>query len=229
MTITYLIAGLHVYAVYLFIRNGKVLSKKLLLKKVVQIAMVFAIPYIVWMLYFLVTGSMRSYYFDTITFNQQYYIYNYPLEPGGSINPIRYALIIAHDFINNFFPVIGSVKNLAFDFPLVNTFAMSHIAFMVILLITRRYVLIYPYLVLLVYSNTRSNPASIAETDYQVNVYIFLSMIVGLYSFQILKQLLDTQTLTKSFRILAGSVFVLLSAYWFFTSIFLPLKFNQIL
>ena len=227
MTITYLIAGLHVYAVYLFIRNGKVLSKKLLLKKVVQIAMVFAIPYIVWMLYLLVTGSMRSYYFDTITFNQQYYIYNYPLEPGGSINPIRYALIIAHDFINNFFPVIGSVKNLAFDFPLVNTFAMSHIAFMVILLITRRYVLIYPYLVLLVYSNTRSNPASIAETDYQVNVYIFLSMIVGLYSFQILKQLLDTQTLTKSFRILAGSVFVLLSAYWFFTSIFLPLKFFQ--
>ncbi|MBI4136994.1 hypothetical protein HY469_02935 [Candidatus Roizmanbacteria bacterium] len=227
ITVTYVVAGLHLYVLYLFIQSGKTISMPLIIKKVFQMGIVIGIPYLVWFLYLLITGSIGAYYFDTFTFNQQYYIYNYPVEPGKSINPIRYALIIAHDFFNNFYPALISIKNFALDFPLVTTFAVSHLAFTVILLITKRHLLLYPFLLVLIYSNSRSNPSSIRETDYQVMVYILLSIFIGTYSFQILKALLDSQLISKSFRMLAGSSFILLSVYWFFTSLFLPMKFFQ--
>lgn len=226
MTFTYALAGLYLYAFYLYLKNEY--QKKALTKKIFFRALaVLSIPFFLFFLYLVITGSLKEYYFANIVYNQRYYIYNYPRAPGARFNPVRYAVIIASDFLNNFFPLLTGIKDLTFGDPLNITLALSNIAFLALLIFKKKYSLIFPFLVVLIYSNARSNPFAKKESDYQASVYILTSLFFGSLSLFSLKDFLDKEKESFAFKFFGGFLFVFLGVFWFFNSFFLSLKFFQ--
>src|SRR6185312_10977320 len=123
------------------------------------------------------TGSLGDYVYQAIIFNQKYYIYNYPGLEGGHINPIRFAIVIFHDFYENFFTLLMQVRDFNFAYPFNVTLAVVNIVFLIYTLFKRNYKLFFFVLLFIVYANARSNPLTSKETDYQSAVYIISSLV----------------------------------------------------
>lgn len=224
MTITYAVAGLSAYAIYLFFRSER--KRKVTLIKIFKdIVLVVGTPYVIFFVFLLVTGTLPDYYFANVTYNQDYYIYNYPRIPGARFNPIRYAVIIANTFINNYLPALWGVRGIPIDNPLQVTFALSHAVFAMVLILTGQYEFFFPFLISLVFTNARSDPMNIRETDYQAASYILLSIFNGMASLWVLKNLLDGGKLKRSIGSVASFLFTLLGVFWFFSALYLGLKF----
>lgn len=225
MTYTYLIGGLYLFTLYRYYLSVKV-KKLSLLYFTKKSALILITPYILLLLFLILTGSVKDYYFANITYNQEYYIYNYPKAPGAGINPVRYAIIIFTDFANNFFPLLTSFKDFRLGDPLNVTLGFSYFAFIVYIISKKKYSLLIPIFFALVYSNSRSNPALIKETDYQSSVYILSASFVGSYSLFLLKRSLsEVESLVV--KIISGVLFIILGTYAIFTAFFIPLKFWQ--
>ena len=225
MTFTYVIIGLNLYAFYMYWKSeGKRVGWLEIIK---NIGVVFLTPYITFLIYLLVTGSLKDYYFANIVYNQKYYIYNYLIPEGGRFNPLRYAIIIFNAFVNNYFPALWGVKDFSFSDPIQVTLAVSNAGLFILLVIKRRFSLLFAFLVMLVFSNARNNPQAIRETDYQSSMYIVSSMFHGLFALFAFKKLLDEEKLVYSVKAIASVTFMILAVYWFFNGIFLFMKFEQ--
>lgn len=223
MTFMYVIIGLNLYAMYVFWKSERGRYSFFGLLKTVGI--IFVTPYALFLLYLITTGSLKDYYFANIVYNQKYYIYNYP--GGGSVNPIRYAIVIGNNFINNYLPALWGVKDFSFSDPIQVTLALSNAALFVLLLIKKRFAFLFPFFMAIIFSVARSNPQAIRETDYQSSMYILFSMLNGLFSLGALKKLFDEGLLKNSLRSIVTVVFLLLAVYWFFNAAFLFMKFEQ--
>ncbi|MBI5449517.1 hypothetical protein HY948_04360 [Candidatus Gottesmanbacteria bacterium] len=223
MTFTYVVIGLNLYAMYVFLKSDR--GRYSLFGLIKIVGTIFVAPYALFLLYLIVTGSLKDYYFANIVYNQQYYIYNYP--GGGTVNPIRYAAVIANNFINNYLPALWGVKDFSFSDPIQVTLALSNAALFVLLLLKKRFAFLFPFFMAILFSVARSNPQAIRETDYQSSVYILFSMFNGLFTLGALKKLLDEDVLKSSIRSIITVVFLLLSVYWFFNAAFLIMKFEQ--
>src|SRR3989344_2657083 len=108
LTTTYIIAGLLVYSVIVY---GKSLKDLKVLKIVVA-------PYLVFFLFLFVTGSLKDWYFANVTYNQNYYIYNYPRPIGAPVNPIRYGVVIVNTFVQNYLPAVAGFVSFPLGNPL---------------------------------------------------------------------------------------------------------------
>ncbi|MGH7245738.1 MAG: hypothetical protein ACREGI_02270, partial [Candidatus Levyibacteriota bacterium] len=186
---------------------------------------ILALPHIVFGLYLLVTGSVSDYIFQNFTFNAKYYIYNYPRPAGStSINPLRYAIVIAHDFFDNFQVLLLSVKDFNISFPLNLTMAIANAATLSYLLVKKNYKFFAVLILWMIYVNARSNPLVSSETDYQAAGYIFLSFFNLFFILPKLYEFInDSELLAK--KVLLGSIFILLSVYTFFSMLFFVRKF----
>lgn len=222
----FLLAGLNVYALYLFFKSErqKQTANRKIFKKAV---LILGLPYLVFFLYLVSTKSLGEWFFANITYNQRYYIYNYPKPPGAPINPMRYAIVIAYNFFGDFFPLLASVKNFVFENPFNVTLAISNAIFFIYLLLKKRYVFLFPFLITLVYSSVRSSPFGIHETDYQASVYILTSFVNGIFVFFALKESLDKREFSYSRKVIGSVLLIILSIYWFFNSFFIFLRFSQ--
>ncbi len=79
---------------------------------------------------------------NQFTFNEQYYIYNYPRPPDSThINPVRYAIVIAHDVLTDFFTLAIQIKDFNFNFPYNITLLVGNLALIIFLLSKRNYYL----------------------------------------------------------------------------------------
>lgn len=218
MTYIYIIGAISVYAIWLFVSRRA--PRAPFWKTLVTGVIVVAVPYVLFALWLVVTGSLKDWYFASIYYNSAYYIYNYPHAPGTMVNPIRYAVVIFNDFINNYMLALGGVTGLPITNPGQVTFAFSSFAAILLVIFTGRWTFLFPLLVTLVYSNARSNPQSIRETDYQSAVYIMTSMFSGLFTLSALKELVDSKKLKLSTTIFASVLMLLLVIYWIATPIF---------
>jgi hypothetical protein len=235
MTYSYLILGTGLYAMYLYtVPRLKVthVSKKegfisklllkliLLLKTLCIVGGILIIPFLIYFIFLLITGSLDDWYFSNISYNQNFYIYNYPHEAGSSINPIRYAVIITKDFTSHFLPLILSVKNLAFnDIPVTLTLTALAMGFFAI--IKRKYVFILFFLYVLIFSNSRTNPAELYEKNYQVYMYVTVILLTGMYLIFELKKMLDFELHLFSHKLIASIFFIGMIFYWSVTFLFL--------
>jgi len=224
MTYIFIVASISLYALYLFVTAN---TQKVTVKKIVCGVGILAVPYVVFGFYLLVTGSLADYYWANVVYNTNYYIYNYPHAPGTPINPIRYAAVIYDTFINNYLLAAWGVK----DFPLANpaqvTIAFSSFAAIILVILRGRLLFLFPLLVTLVFSNARSNPQSIRETDYQAFVYIITSMFNGLFSLWAVKELLDSGIRDFSKKIGLSLLFIILLLYWIATPLYFAMKMEQ--
>ncbi len=218
MTTIYIVAAISAYALWLYVMSrGRRASWW---KTTLSGGIILAAPYITYALWLLVTGSLKDWYFASIYYNSAYYIYNYPHAPGQMVNPVRYAVVILNEFINNYVLALGGVTGLPITNPVQVTFAFSSFAAILLVLCTGKWAFLFPLLVTLVYSNARSNPQSIRETDYQSAIYVMTSMFNGLFTLSVLKEMLDSKKLKASGTVAASALMLLLLVYWIATPIF---------
>ncbi len=226
MTLTYVVAGLNVFVMLVY-ALGERSSVREVLKRLVRAGAIAIAPYILFFLYLLLTGSLRDYYFANISYNQEYYIYNYPRTPGHPFNPLRYGIIIANTFFNNYMPALAGVIGFPFSDPFQVTLALGSAALGVMLAVLGRWELLVPLAVVLIFTNSRSNPQSIKETDYQAAAYILTSLFNGSLAFTLARQTLDSAKARVSAKVVGAALMLLLGVYFIFTLFFLFLKFSH--
>lgn len=225
MTYMYVIGAISVYALWLYISRSP--KNERTWKKIISGIGVIFFPYILFALWLLVTGSLRDWYFASVYYNQAYYIYNYPHAPGTLVNPVRYAVVIFNQFINNYVLALGGVTGFPIIDPGQVTYALSSFAAILLIIFTGRWMFLFPLLITLIYSNARSNPQTIRETDYQSAVYIMTSMFNGLYTLVAVKDLINNKKILLSSKILASVLMVLLTIYWIATPIYYAQRMMQ--
>ncbi|HVA96222.1 MAG TPA: hypothetical protein VND99_01085 [Candidatus Acidoferrales bacterium] len=219
LTYTYLIFFIALCSIgyYMFYQPAKQRSWKAF----IEVIGIFLAPYLVFLLYLVVTGSLSDYIYQAITFNEKYYIYNYPRAPGvTTINPIRYAIVIAHDVLNAFFTLAIQIRDFNFAYPFNVTLLIGNLALIIFLLLRRNYYLALFTLLFIIYANARSDPLTSKETDYQSAVYMMFSLFNICFVIPALYFELNTQ-IHFSKRVLLTICFILISVYSLFTSFFL--------
>ena len=224
MTYIIIAAFVTVYALYLFVAGRGNIP---FLRRLATGFGIAAAPYIVFGVYLFVTGSLADYYWATVVYNTNYYIYNYPHAPGTPINPIRYASVIIDTFYNNYLLALWGVRDFPLSNPVQVTLAFSSAVAVVLSLMRGRVQFLIPLLAVLVFSNARSNPQSIRETDYQAFVYIITSMFNGLFSLWAIKELLDSSVVKQSSKVMLSVVYVSLIIYWIATPLYFVMKMEQ--
>jgi hypothetical protein len=173
-------------------------------------------PFVVFLLYLLLTGSLREYVNQSILFNQRYYIYNYPRpENSTTFNPLRYAIVISRNFFNNYFELLRQAKDFNFAFPFNITLALANLSVVVYLLSRKKFLLTIVFFLLLTFANVRSSPLTSSEKDYQSAVYFLLSFFSLSFILPALYEELNT-TIVYGKKIIFTFVFILLSIYAFF-------------
>lgn len=177
----------------------------------------FFAPFLLLLLYLLVTQSLYDFYYQAIFFNQEYYL---KMPDGSPVrNPIRFALVLFYNFFDNFKALILQIKDLNFSFPFNQTLALSNLLILIYFLLNKQFKLALMIFGVMVYLNARSNPYTSKETDYQSTSYILFSLFNGLFLlktvWQNLKERIETNL--KSIYVF---ILLLLGIYYFFLSIF---------
>lgn len=224
MTYIFIVMAISLYALYLYISTSE---SKPTVKSIFSGILMLGVPYIIFALYLLLTGSIGDYYWANVVYNTNYYIYNYPHAPGAPINPIRYAAVIFDTFINNYLLAVWGAKDFPLGSPVQVTLAFSSAAAIVLVIVRRRLLFLIPLLTVLIFSNARSNPQSIRETDYQAFVYIITSMFNGLFALWAVRELLDDKLTSFSARVALSGLFLTLLFYWIATPLHFFMKMEQ--
>jgi len=222
LTYTYIAFIVYGYTLfyYLFFTKGKLISKKNIYS-----ILIIASPYLVFVLYLLATGSLTDYLTQGISFNQKYYIYNYPRPEGTTfINPIRFAVVIANNFYNSYFALLQQLPSLNVFFPLNITMAVGSISLVIYLVVRRYYLFSGIMMALILYANARSNPLTSGERDYQSAVYIVLSFLAISFLLSRLPKFL-AESKDYGEKILLGGIFAILTFYTVFSTGFFFQKF----
>ncbi len=200
--------------------NKKIVSKNSIFL-IGKFILIFAIPYLIFLLFLILTGSLQDYLFQALTYNKNYYIYNYP-RPSGStaVNPIRYAIVIFNNFFNAYYVLFAGIKNVDFINPYNVTLALTNLSLWAYMTITRNYKILFLSLLSIILVNVRSNPLDSKVTDYQASVYFMLTFFHASFFIYLMREsfLLSKFTFAKIFFTVLG---VLFSIYWFFTLLFL--------
>jgi len=196
-------------------------DKPVIKKQIWEVLGIFLAPYLVFLVYLLITGSLHDYIYQAITFNEKYYIYNYP-RPSGSthINPIRYAIVIAHDALTAFFSLAIQIKDFNLTYPFNATLLLANLVLLIYLISKRNYYFAVFVFLFLIYANARSDPLTSKETDYQSAVYMMFSLFNICFVIPNLYKELNTNLLPAKRVILIGC-FALISIYSLFTGFYL--------
>lgn len=187
---------------------------------------IMALPYCLFLIYLLITGSLKDYYFQAVDFNARYYIYNYP-KPRGSprINPVRYALIIANNFFNDYHGLLVQLKDFNFSYPLNAALALADTSLLIFLILKKRFKLAIFVLLAMIYSLPRST-LLFGEKDYPVSSFLLLSLFNGCF---ILPHLMWEARREQEYlrKISMTVLFFCMMLYGIYSTLFLFRKFNE--
>lgn len=223
LTYLYLIFILYLFVFWEYFRSSNLSFRRI--KNYLYPLIVFFIPFAVFFVYLLLTGSLSDYLYQNFDFNQKYYIYNYPRQPGETfINPVRFAIIIAHEFLMSFTDLLNQIKDLNFYFPFNIALAVGNTAFVIYLFVKRKYKILLFIILMLIYANGRSNPLTSGERDYQSAVYIFTSIMLGVYLLYTLYEELGSNLELRK-KIVFSTLLIIVFVYSFANFMFLGRKF----
>lgn len=211
------------YSIYYFLKTNRLFIRP---KSILYLSAIIAAPYIIFLFYLIATFSVKDYFYQGFTFNQRYYIYNYP-RPSGSttINPVRFAIVIANNFYNNYYTLLQQVPGLNMGFPLNITMSIGTFFLILYLLSKRLFLLALFYTGLLIYSNARSDPLTSKETDYQSAVYIIIAFISSVFLIKHIWSDLNKSIINHGNRYLYIALIFILSIYSLSSVMFLFQKF----
>jgi len=207
-----------------YLKQQKIKIDRLFLNKIAKFAFIFSLPYLFFVFFLIISGSIKDFIFDAITYNSKYYIYNYPREPGSGsfINPVRYAIVILNNFLNNYQVQLTGIKYTDFMNPFNLTLAVSNLLLWVTLLWKRKYLLFVLSFFALVYATVRSNPLTSGPTDYQSSVYIYLTFFNAAFSLTNITKFEEKDSST--FTSFSKFAFITLVVYWIFNTMFFGME-----
>lgn len=212
-----LVSAAFLYYLLFIYKSGK----KILLKSFGLLLILFLSPYLLFLLYLIVTQSLDDYFFQAIIYNKNHYIYNYPRPPGSTnINPIRYAVVIFNNFFNAYQPLLVGIRDFYFPTPFNVTLALSNAFLWIFLAVKRRYLLLLLSFLTILFVNVRSNPIASKATDYQSSVYFMLTFLHAAFLFSIVKKEIELFK-SKIIRLAVIVLFLLFSVYWFYNILYI--------
>lgn len=220
-TLLYLVLTVYIFTIIYYFKTSPV---KLWSKETLKVGGILALPYLIFMVYLIVTGSLEEYYYQSILFNTQYYA---TLPGGVSVkNPLRVIIVLFYQFFVNFKTILVMVKDLNFGSPFAQTMALSNAILFLYCFIEKKYFLAVFVWLALTFGIVRSNPYTTAETDYQGMAYHLISIFNGLVALNFLWKVLKEKTFDGKF-LLYGGGFPLLSLYFLFFGLHLSDKYLE--
>ncbi len=225
LTYIYLALGYYLYLAYYYFKSN---NWKFSFLEMVKISGILVAPYIVFGVYLLITGSIKDYLYQSLVFNEKYYIYNIPRRADGSlVNPIRAGVFLVHEFLNNYITLLVQVRDLNFSYPLNITFALGNLVMLYYLVLKRKYAFGIFLFWILVFANSRSNPLTSAVRDYQSAVYIFISVFNIIFVLPALYKDISGKDTVPGEKVLSGIFLGILGIYSLFCSVFILNHFNN--
>lgn len=220
-TLLYLVLSIYLFTIVWILKHSEV---KLFSKENLKVVGIMAVPYLVFVFYLLITGSLQEYFYQSVVFNAKYYAF---LPGGVSVkNPMRVVIVLFYQFFTNFKTMLVMTKDLNFGSPFAQTLVLSNAVMVLYSIIKRRFLLSVFIWVILTFSIIRSNPYTTAETDYQGMTYHLISIFFGLTVLRYLWQELQ-EKLTPVKQAIFLSSFLFLGAYFVFFSLHLADKYLE--
>lgn len=220
LTYIYLVPFIDLAVIYFYF-SGKPVKKK----NVLNTFIIFSAPVALFLAYLGITGSAKEFYFSSIYYNVNYYIYNFPNVAGTfSHNPVRYAISIAKHTIESYTTLLAQVGTFNLMFPFTISLALGNIALIIYFALRRQFALVLLVVSMIFYTNARSEPLNIKETDFHATVFIMITIALSAFFLFEVKEYLNKK-LPESEKIILSFIYVLTAFYWFFSSIYLTNKF----
>lgn len=218
-TLLYLVLSIYLFTLLWIIKNS---TKKILSKENFKVIGVLSVPYLFFVLYLLITGSLKEYFYQSVIFNANYYAF---LPGGVSVkNPMRVIVVLFYQFFINFKTMLVMTKDLNFGSPFAQTLVLSNAVMVLYSVVNRKFFLGAFVWCTLTLSIVRSNPYTTAETDYQGMTYHLISIFFGLVVLRYLWQELQ-ERLAPVKQALYLASFMFLGTYFVFFSLYLVDKY----
>lgn len=204
------------------------LKKRLDFRKISLAVLILGLPYALFGLYLLITNSYEEFYYQQYFYNFNYYIYNFPDVAGErSTNPIRYAVSTAYQTLNGFYGLLVQVKDFNLEYPFNLSLLLGNLLALVYLIIRKKYWLAGVVFLAVIFTNTRSEPLNIKETDFHATVFIAFSFFnLAWASFEIAKDL-NKRNLSHLAGVIMSVLFVIVWIYSAFSLALLSDKFAE--
>lgn len=224
LTLTYTVGILSLYILYRYVTQGNFRGIRNIVKRLLVILSIIITPYFLFFAYWWITGSLQEYIFANFTYNQEYYIYNYPRSPGAAFNPLRYAVIISQNFFNNYYPALSGILKFPLSDPLQTTLAVGTAGFVFTSIIIRRYLLGFTSLLIIIFISARINPQAIKSTDYQSWIYVALSLLHALIAVWLSTKILNNPGNSPARRLASAVSLIIIGTYLVASGVFLAVK-----
>lgn len=208
MTYSYLALALYIWQFYLIGFNWQ--------KQIIFITLT-VVPYVVYLIYLLLTKTVNDFYFANVVYNTKLYINIPNYSMGRFFNPLKFGLTLIYNFYQNYLPLLTKIKHLDLFLPIGVLGGLGSLV-LLILLLSRWPIIGGLYFFILSFSAPRSNVSLYKETDYQGSLFIVLGFISALMAIFLLKKLKTTDLLVNDLRRI---IQVLLTVFLFFSFIFL--------
>ncbi len=208
LTFLYLVLVFYLWQLYLVFTNKKNL--------LIYIG-VCATPYLVYLLYLVVTGSLYDFYFSNFIYNTKLYIAIPNYVKGKFFNPLKFGLTLIYNFYGNYLPLLTKIKFFDLYLPVGVLAALGSLS-LIILFFTRDFFIGLLFFLVLSFSAPRSNIQTYSETDYQGSLFIVLGVISSIVVIHIFRKLKVQDVLINDIKRVTQ---LILSIFIFFTFIFL--------
>ncbi len=220
-TLLYLVLFIYLITLIWIFKNSE---ERLLSRTNLKVLGILGMPYLVFLFYLLVTGSLQEFFYQSVVFNAKYYA---ALPGGVSVkNPLRVVTVLFYQFFVNFKTMLVMTKDLNFGSPFAQTLVLSNAVMVLYALINRQFFLSVFVWFVLTFSIVRSNPYTTAETDYQGMTYHVISIFNGLMALVLLWQGLKEKVFDAKYLIYGISL-LFLGVYFLFFSLHLSEKYLE--
>lgn len=135
-----------------------------------------AAPFILYVLYLLITNSWKEFYISNVVYNTTLYMKVPNYTPGRFFNPLKFALTVIYNFYDTYIQLLVRIKEFNLYFPVDLVLALS--TFLLLIFLLKELPIIgVIYFFVLSFSAPRSNLMKIGETDYQSGLFIAIGAI----------------------------------------------------
>jgi hypothetical protein len=210
-SLTFLYLSIALYLWHLFIIGIKEF------RKIVLFVSWCVVPYFVYLIYLLITGSFKDFYFANFVYNTELYISIPNYTRGRFFNPIKFALTLIYNFSQGYLPLLTKIKHLDLYLP---TGVLAGLSTLVLLFLffSRNWFLGLIYFFILCFSAPRSGLKTFNETDYQSGMFLILGLASTMTVIYILKNINKENSIINDIK--KASRF-LIWIFLIFTTIFL--------
>ncbi|OGK20548.1 hypothetical protein A3C23_05110 [Candidatus Roizmanbacteria bacterium RIFCSPHIGHO2_02_FULL_37_13b] len=182
MTFLYLSGALYLWQLYLLIRS------QFDRRSIINFLAFAALPYLVYFVYLVLTGSLSDFIFANFTYNTNQYIGIANYTRGRLFNPLKFGLALIFNFWHEYIPLLAKLKDLSLNLPIIT---LSGLAGFLLLLILSSYsfVLGIIFFLLMSFTAPRSNLQTANETDYQMGVFLVFGLSAAFIAIYYLRRI----------------------------------------